>query len=306
MEKKINIAEILKKCPRGMELDCTMYDNCTYEGIEDNGYIDILINTPSGRIRLTKEGCYIRSDDNAKCVIFPKGKTTWEGFVPPCKFKDGDILADANGNIAIYKGMILYNKKLAYYYYCGYRRVDNAFIVKNDKDSYFGHIEDYHYATEEEKAKLFQAIKDNGYNWNEEKKTLEKLPRFKVGDRIKSVISLRYYTVVDIKNGLYCIKSDTEKYPYQISFRNEINYELVPNKFDISTLKPFESRVLVRDKNSEEWRGQFFSHYYNNSDRPYICIGTVGLCEYKQCIPYEGNEHLLSTKDDCADFYKIW
>ena len=73
---KINIAELLKDCPKGMELDCTMYDNCTYAGIEDVGYIDILINTPSGRIRLTKEGCYIRHDDNAKCVIFPKGKTS--------------------------------------------------------------------------------------------------------------------------------------------------------------------------------------------------------------------------------------
>lgn len=30
-------------------------------------------------------------------------------------------------------------------------------------------------ATEEEKDKLFQAIKDNGYRWNEETKTLEKL-----------------------------------------------------------------------------------------------------------------------------------
>ena len=92
MEKKINVAELLKDCPKGMELDCTMYDNCTFEGIEDVGYIDILVKTPSGIIRLTKEGCYVRHDDYAKCVIFPKGETTWEGFVPPCKFNSGDIL----------------------------------------------------------------------------------------------------------------------------------------------------------------------------------------------------------------------
>ena len=50
-------------------------------------------------------------------------------------------------------------------------------------------------------------------------------PRFKVGDRIKSIISSSYYTVVDIKNDQYFIKSDTEKYPYQVSFSNEINYK---------------------------------------------------------------------------------
>jgi hypothetical protein len=30
------------------------------------------------------------------------------------------------------------------------------------------------------------------------------------------------------------------------------------------------------------------------------------LAEYKQCIPYEGNEHLLGTTNDCDNFYKTW
>ena len=159
-----------------------------------------------------------------------------------------------------------------------------------------------------EKQKLFDAIKDHGYKWNAETKTLEKLivPKFKVGDRIKSVISSDYYTVVDIKNDQYFIKSDTEKYPYQVPFSNEINYKLVPDKFDIATLVPFDSRVLVRDRNNDEWRGQFFSHYNNCSDRPYICIGVEGVCEYKQCIPFKSNEHLLGKTDDCEDYYKTW
>ena len=38
-----------------------------------------------------KNGCYT-AHKLSKCVIFPKGKTTWEGFVPPCKFKDGDVI----------------------------------------------------------------------------------------------------------------------------------------------------------------------------------------------------------------------
>ena len=32
--EKINIAELLKDCPKGMELDCTMLDDVTFEGIK--------------------------------------------------------------------------------------------------------------------------------------------------------------------------------------------------------------------------------------------------------------------------------
>ncbi len=31
--EEINIAEILKNCPAGMELDCTMYENCAFDEI---------------------------------------------------------------------------------------------------------------------------------------------------------------------------------------------------------------------------------------------------------------------------------
>lgn len=34
--KKINVAEILRNCPRDMELDCTMYDNLYFNQICDD------------------------------------------------------------------------------------------------------------------------------------------------------------------------------------------------------------------------------------------------------------------------------
>ena len=170
--EKINIAELLKDCPKGMELDCTLYDNCTYEGIEDVGYIDILVKTPSGRIRLTKEGCYIRHDDNAKCVIYPKGKTTWEGFVSPIAFKDGDIVA-TNSELQVFILQRAQSNTKGYCY-IGYDFEFNDFF-------HAGVWEFDRLATEEEKQKLFDAIKANGYRWNPETKTLEKLiePKFK-------------------------------------------------------------------------------------------------------------------------------
>ena len=67
------------------------------------------------------------------------------------------------------------------------------------------------------------------------------------------------------------------------------------NKFGVTEqetkhqFKPFD-RVLVRDRNDREWGCDFFSHIAE--DNRYICIYSW----WKQCIKYEGNEHLLGTK----------
>lgn len=52
--------------------------------------------------------------------------------------------------------------------------------------------------------------------------------------------------------------------------------------------KPFD-KVLVRDIDENEWECNFFSHI--DEEGYYVCVGSWWL----QCIPYEGNEHLLGT-----------
>lgn len=49
-------------------------------------------------------------------------------------------------------------------------------------------------------------------------------------------------------------------------------------------------KVLVRDEDDEIWDWDMFSLCY---DGKYWCIGGVK----QQCIPFEGNEHLLGTTD---------
>lgn len=53
-------------------------------------------------------------------------------------------------------------------------------------------------------------------------------------------------------------------------------------------LKPFD-KVLVRDRDEQEWECSLFSHI--DEEGCYVCVGSWWL----QCIPYEGNEHLLGT-----------
>lgn len=56
-------------------------------------------------------------------------------------------------------------------------------------------------------------------------------------------------------------------------------------------LKPFD-KVLVRDNDTEPWMPAFFEREYKHK---FFLLS--GFC-FDQCIPYEGNEHLLGTTKD--------
>lgn len=298
--EKINIAEILKNCPKGMELDCTIFNDVTLYRIDtspENEY-PIRIETKNGNfLDLTKYGTYSNVEE-AKCVIFPKGKTTWERFQRP--FKDGDVVF-YNDTIAIFKEWgdeTLFRTYVAKYLCCDSLIDTNVplFGVRVRKEIRF--------ATEEEKAKLFDAIKSHGYKWNAYTKTLEKAiqPKFKVGDRIKKAkkdyISGIVTNISD--DGFYKIEYQGGGVSFvSIAYQNE--YELVPSKFDINTLKPFD-KVLVRSHNSDVWECDFFSLYNPECSNRFHCVGAW----YDICIPYIGNEHLRGTTNDCDEYYKTW
>ena len=67
-------------------------------------------------------------------------------------------------------------------------------------------------------------------------------------------------------------------------------YEYLLDEMPKHDFKPFE-RVLVRRTNQERWKLHLFSRE-SVGDNKYECLGGVG---FGQCIPYEGNEHLLGT-----------
>lgn len=292
--ENLNLVELLRDCPNGMELDCAIWDNCTFEGIEDVGYINILVKTPNGLVKLSKEGYLYHNHSGSKCVIFPKGKTTWDGFQRP--FKDGDIVTwEDRGSLVAFiykerKDIALVKHHFALY-------TGSLGIVTDGEISLVEN--EIVFATEEEKQKLFDAIKENGYKWNAETKTLEKLPKFKVGDRIKEGKTIA--TVVRVCKDFYDIRLDSGIGSFTIDLQD--NWELVPNKFDITTLEPFESRVLVRDYDNQIWIPTFWGkRLEDDSNCSYL---TTNGC-YRYCIPYEANKELLGTTNDCDEYYKTW
>lgn len=254
---------------------------------EDETYMITIKTSGDKFFFLTKEG-YLYDTVDSKCIIFPKGNTTWEGFQGP--FKDGDVVATCDSTwIGITTGG---EKERLIPTYC---------VIKGSGkfEVYFDKKERWAFnrcATEEEKAKLFQAIKDNGYKWNPYTKTLDKLiePSFKVGDKVRHKNNHGVvFTITSIEEDSYVCGAKAAFW-----FDDQDDYELVPNKFDITTLKPFD-KVLARDTDNSMWTATLFSHLRG------MTFYTVGGW-YNQCIPYEGNEHLLGKCDDCDEYYKTW
>ena len=261
--EKINITELLKGCPQGMELNCTMYDNLYFDSLNADYYGTIncytLIDGIKTSINFTKYGTF-NNHAGAKCVIFPKGKTTWEGFVPPCKFKDGDVISDSLGT-CIFKseGGI----KGTVDYYCGIslglgdqgHDDYDCFKIKDHKrnpDRHYGYIVDYRLATEEEKQRLFKAIKDNGYKWNPETKALEK---FVEPIEDKGNISDGYHTF-------------NELYEYRLLYNASMFNELAKQGlYDVHKSKKHSDGTIPFD--DENWfivqaelpTGQISNHY---------------------------------------------
>lgn len=352
MEIKINIAAILKDCPRGTKLYSTIHGEIEFVDVYNNlirckNYHDINF------ISFYSDGRWL--ENLGECILFPsKENRDWSKFNRP--FKDGDILT-VDDTVFIYNGMEDLSPIPGYYVYVIADK--NGFFAINTSTKKYGS----RFATEEEKNILFEAIKNNGYKWYPDTKSLVKLfkPNFKVGDTIKNktdkwlakrtikryVEGIGYFTTINdwvrindqdnwelvkditptfkvgdkikkkdgsdyrlrtiesINNNYYIIKTPdwfdncyiTDKLP----FNCQDEYEFVhSNRFDINTLKPFESRVLVRDTDHYEWEGAIFGRYDGNT------FFTIGGVDWKYCIPYEGNEHLLGTTDDCDEQFKIW
>lgn len=204
---KLNIAKILKDCPSGMELNCMVYDDIYFDYIDDENHdlinCYIKYNDKRTSIVFNAFGC-VSFIDKAKCVIYPKGKTTWEGFQRPFKdgerfqrpFKDGDILIGKSGNPFIFKRSFNSN-------YCGsYCGIDTQGNFYTESDNW-AYADSLSFATEEDEEKLFHAIKDNGYWWYPKTKELIKM-KFKIGDTIHPIENIyNKQTINSIENGGY-------------------------------------------------------------------------------------------------------
>ena len=316
MEQKLNIAEILRNKPEDTKLYSPIFGECVFCYIKDETN-DICVKTQYDKIRFFDfEGLY---NAGGECLLFPsKEMRDWSRFA----WKRGDILADNDGETMVIFDKWYDDTYTSFYckhyfncedknhpvYYSEFLCTTEKYFFKNNQ--YANH--DYLKAIEE---KL-------GGKLNRETLEIEKQPKFKDGDIvcISGMGYLAYGIVKSIDNSSkkleYYVLNDmsTLKFEDWLSFEDKQMQPITETQqiilFDAlkkegkawdavkkqivdlkpkCKFKPFD-KVLCRDWDGGKWGADFFSHYDESSDYPFICIKGV----YKQCIPYSDmTRHLL-------------
>lgn len=328
METRINVAEILKDKSQGTKL----YDLLRNIDVEldkvhttDVGtYIECTSTNEVGSTllfdysKLGTEKCWL---EGLRILLPSKNMRDWGKFA----WKKGDVLINSCGFQCIFKEWASddYTKFNGCYSNSrdGYEDVSNAETAKFDKlDNNIA----YGYVREIER-KL-------GGILNLETLEIEKTqPEFKDGDILCVIDSSDDYHYILIYKG----QDDKHIYRYVTMFENNslhirkdahltkpkdysMRYATEEEKqqlFDALAkkdkawdaekkqivdlkpkceFKPFD-KVLGRNEKDDVWEAELFSHYREESQYPFRCIG-FGR---KYCIPYnEETAHLLGTTDD--------
>ena len=232
MENKINIAEILKDCPKGMKLYSPLFGELKFGGLDSTKqYYPILIDADNSRaFTFDSNGRFYSTYPTAECLLFPSRELRdWTKF-----FKRGDVVYNKDGGLyAIFEGWVNddyteFNTTINYY--------ESIASFGTEEACY---TDRFVKASDEERA-VFIANAEKYYNGKYNPETL----------RVEPV------KVIEPK----------------------------------CSFKPFD-KVLVRYGNGI-WGATFFSRYDNKSAWAYVGVDCIN---WEQCIPYEGNEHLLGT-----------
>lgn len=102
MENKINIAEILKDCPKGMKMYSPIYGKVELWKVNSNSVYSIMTATSIDRAgTFTSEGLLYEKYPSAECLLFPSSEMRdWTKF-----FKRGDVVRSIDdGAQAVFKG----------------------------------------------------------------------------------------------------------------------------------------------------------------------------------------------------------
>ena len=89
MENKINIAEILQDCPKGMKLYSPLFGELKFGKLDSSEHYPILIDTDNSRaFTFDSNGRFYSTYPTAECLLFPSSEMRdWTKF-----FKRGDVV----------------------------------------------------------------------------------------------------------------------------------------------------------------------------------------------------------------------
>ena len=201
------------------------------------------------------------------------------------KWHDGTSFL-SNNEWGTFKEQICYNLTVGSYCNIDYFKNKEYNIIEAE-DFLKLHEE----AVEEDKPNVFVYYRGDEERGAEIIKALEELGG-KVAGHMIIVKGLIYY--IESNGYIGCICEEDAK--WLIDHYTEAHLpEAEKNEQKEIAFEPFQ-RVLVKDNYGSEWCADLFSHYREDEDYRFFCIGGV----YPQCIPYnDDTKHLLGTTNNC-------
>lgn len=332
MEEKINIDKILKDKPEKTILYDAMRDiNVSLYVVEkQNGETNIFCD---GMEKF--KGCSFVYSDTGADSIFRKGMQLlkpskemqdWEKF----SWKRGDVLISDCGFVCIFKEWASDDyTKFNGCYFDGMPNAETAKYSKLDNNTAYGYIREIENRCggklnlETLKIEKQNEFKD-GDIVTMHKKYCDIVFIF---NRLRTEGSFYYYAfhtlqtnntgVIDCHITLPCawtffegkmnFATDSEKQQLFGALAKEGKAWDAKKKMLVDLkpkieFKPFD-KVLVRNTDTEEWFPGFFEKFDSTWNYPYHIMNRRSMTDFafKQCIPYEGNEHLLGTTKDMED-----
>lgn len=324
MEQKLNIAEILRNKPVGIKLYSPIFGDCTLCYIK-NETNDICVKTLYDEIRFFDfEGRY---NAGGECLLFPsKEMRDWSKFA----WKKGDVLVSNDGGTEVIFDK-WYDDTYTNFYSKHYLNSEDENNIKYN-EAFLCTTERYSLEDKDTAQTYINTIEERlGGKLNRETLEIDKTqPEFKDGDILCVIESSNNYHYILIYEG----QDDEHIYRYVTMLENNFlitekgSYFTKPKDYSMRyateeekqqlfgalekegkawdsekkqvvnlkpkcEFKPFD-KVLGRNEKDDVWEAELFSHYREESQYPFRCIGFAR----KYCIPYEGNEYLLGTTNN--------
>lgn len=324
METKINVAEILKDKPQGTKLYSPICGAVELERVlADYHKKSIVVKelNSSNQHRFWHDGNFFRA---GQCVLQPsENMADWSKF----SWKKGDVLQNNDHNT-----QVIFDRFTSDTYEmirCKYwLKVDNGnerFVKETNV------FTKYYFKVNKELSQCYINEIENRLGGIFNRETLEiepAQPEFKDGDIVyadygnkqavfivsgKTDLSEGYNSFIALdlrgltldmgcmsffKEDLCKLRLAKEEEKKQLfvaltkaSMAWDAEKKQVVDLKQKVELKPFD-KVLIRDDEDHPWRVSLFG--YKDANSYYCCNG----CTWNQCIPYEGNEHLLGTTKD--------
>lgn len=323
MKAKFNIAEILKDKPEDTELWTDMFGRVTLYVVTD-ACDAFQVKHHNKEPWFDKDGKFCK--EGVLCIYPSKSMRDWHKFA----WKKGDVLVSNDGKrevlfktwvndsytkfVGLHCLIINDNEEVEY---------DNGTTVFNTNDfkgieagdavqTYINTIEERLGGKLNRKNLKIENVQQKFKNGD----IVTIMPR--IGDKLiylfKAEDNEKYYghafldgNIAIVNEDSYCQKDFSTARPSTEEEKHQLfealakkgkawdaeKKEVIELKPEVE-LKPFD-KVLVRQRETEEWHANIFSHIYKTDEYlDYVCIH--GTWEF--CIPYDGNEQLLGTTKD--------